>query len=455
MTSNTFKGLSALETLHMFDVIVTDTNADILDSVCNTLESFIISESFTGIGRTSLELSDFLCGRITQNNLLQVQVNYNLLGKTIHATDFCGVNGLVVLNLTSCRIEIIAAHTFDNFLRLERLVLDDNRIQTIPTGLFDRILPSYRLYIYIQRNPWHCNCDLCYLNATIEANWWNFIVDSNLCHVTDPLVTLDCTKSECVDRPSTISTTEASTTATNSPGSPLTPPSSSPVPGQQITEADTTVTNPPGLPSTPSSPTPVPVQQITLHCEHNEFPPYVVEVVKVTSRNRALRIHDNMDGTVNVTIRTRSALQTMLLWFDNSDKHFQSLLPQPTTDSDNCAGYAMRRNTDDSYTQTITVDIRPFIPYTFCVMNNITKQLVVSPFNCLSFNKRSLQDGDGDSGGNTWFTDDEKTFTVVMLCIGIVLIFVFGAMLGYVLFCRTCCQRKCGRKARRAAVANA
>lgn len=435
MPSHTFMGMSALETLHMLDVSVYNSNADLLDAVSNTLKEFNISESTTSIGSTSLQLSNFLGGFMTQKNLLRAQVNYNLLEKTIQAIDFNGVSGLVVLNLTSCQIEIIASHTFDSFYRLTLLILEDNRIQTIPSGLFDRLLPS--LLIYIRRNPWHCSCDLCYLNATIESNGLNFIGESILCDTSNPLVALDCSKPDCLDRPNDTTTTEAVTPVTDRPSNTVTV---------------TPITDPPDFSST-SSPSPVPFVNITLHCEHDEFPPYVVEVVKVTARNRALRIQDNMDGTVNVTIRTRSVLQTMLLWFDNSDKHFQSLLPQPPINRDDCAGGASGRNADDSYTQTITVDIRPFVPYTFCVMNNITDQLVVSPFNCLSFNKRLLQDGDG--GGNSWFTDDEKTFTVVMLCIGIVLIFVFGTMLGYALFCRTCCRRRCRKKAERTAVANA
>lgn len=416
MPSHTFTAFGALETLNMPDVTVYNTNAGLLDTVSNTLTSFRISASPAS---TSLQLSNFLGGSMIQKRLLSAHFHHNLLGSTIQPTDFGCVHNLVVLNLTACGIESIAARTFDSFHLLERLILNDNRIQTIPSTLFDVILPSYHLYIYISRNPWRCDCDLCYLKTALETYWWNF--DMNAAQLSE---VLSCNEPNCNGKPGI-------TTPSPAVASPVT----------MLPIVD---------PIGPPSPAPVLVEHVTLHCLTDNYPPFVVEVVKITGRNRALRIADNFDGTVNVSIRMSAVLPTTLLWFDNSDKHFQSVVPPPTAISDNCG--PMTRNVNDGYTQTIIVDIRPYVPYTFCVIDNLTEALVVSPFNCMSFNKRSLRGGD-DGGGLSWFTNDEKTITVVMLCVGIVLVFVFGAMLGYALFCRPCCRRRTARKAAMAAAA--
>lgn len=395
-------GFRELETLSMLNVTINSADPHLLDALEHSIRTIVISE-FSELG-TGLKLSVFTGGTVEKSYVKSVHVRYNIFERTIRANTFEAIDGVEILVLAGCQIEVIERKAFHQLSFLERLNLNDNRLQTIADGLFDELLPSYHLYIYMHDNPWTCGCEVCYLKTTLSDYWWSFSMDDDICDEPSTRGGLDadhfCSSDTCnepIDAPPVVSTTTPATTK--------------------------------------------PTVDRDSHCALQDYPPsLVVDVVKITLRNRIFRIQDNHDGTVNVTVQKHALQTNLLVWFDNSEKHSQSVLPATIVHDERCR---QQLTTNNSVEQTVRLEIRAQVPYTFCVMTNITEQYLVSPFNCVSYQKTEAADSD------VWFRKEARTFIVTMLALGIVLIFIVGLILGYWMLrkCRCCRKRVCGKDA--------
>lgn len=410
-----FSPLMALEVLRINNSNIPGTTFDMMDPFGSTLRELYIEEPIDW-PNDRLMLRHWFGGWLsTTSGITITHIRYPLFDNRIQGGSFASASQLGVLNLTACQIETIAATAFDGMHSLMLLILDYNRLQTIASGTFDSILPNYQLYVQMSQNAWLCDCDMCYLRRITQQYWNNFERYKTICAVSEytrepmwPYCEMEC----AIEMNSTTSTTPTS-------------------PASNETEVEAQVF-------------------ISQQCQGDTFP-HFVEVVKITARSRAMRIEDNNDGTVNVTVRLRpNQWQTTLVWFDNSNKHFQSVLPpSPGVKSDDCIDehamqLATERSVDEMKTTnmvyTMTVDIRPLVPYTFCVMANISEPLAVSPFNCMSFTKinRDYQ----SEYVHPWFTDETRGFTIGMLTVGVVMCMILGAALGYFMLRKwACCRR--------------
>lgn len=426
----------ALEVLRITDAHIPATTYDMMVVISSTLREMYICEPANPPANQTgtLMLRHWFAGWLTSANGITIaHIRHPLFENRIAAGSFSSAAQLGVLNLSGCQIETIAATAFDGLHALMELTLDDNRLQTIADGVFDNILPNYHLYVQMSRNPWRCDCDICYIRRITQVYWNNFERYETICAVSSstrepmgPYCEMECGR-------------DMNATSTTTPSMP------------QITYPDEGVT--------PNET--APHLFVSQQCESDQFPLFV-EVVKITARTRAMRIHDNNDGTVNVTVRLRPGdWQTTLLWFDNSDKHFQSVLPPAPAQQqrDDCVdGIRVPRSLSDSTTtvvHTLTVDIRPLVPYTFCVMANISEQFAVSPFNCMSFTKN---DYDLNSEYvHPWFRDETRGFTIAMLTVGVVMCVILGVALGYFMLRKcACCRRMvfCNNGRRRESAGN-
>lgn len=396
LSLRTFASFQSLKELNMLNMSIR-MNTRLLDPVAATLQSLTITES-SATANTALNLAAFTSSQLRK--LVTVRVRYKI--PTLTNDTFSGSENLVILHLASCQIERIEPNTFDNLIHLRLLDLDDNRLTTIPNDLFADLLPSYTLYIQLRNNPWSCDCDACYLQTSLDEYFYSFRIENNWCDNQDY-----CDARTCSSSSSTTSTTTIEPTTSMPSGS-------------------------------------APNTEVLASCMlDNDGPVLLVDVIKVTLRERSIRIRDNYDGTVDVTINTKPVDKTILIWFDDTDQQCSSKLTDSSGNSDICPPSYGMGDGSTMVTRTIRVPVSEYVPYTFCVMTDHHMEFLVSPFNCVSYAIRpqpKLTDG-----GDSWFDDDAKTFTMVMLIIGLVLIFVFGMILGFVLMRRypLCGLRRC------------
>ncbi|XP_059571167.1 platelet glycoprotein Ib alpha chain isoform X2 [Alligator mississippiensis] len=81
---------------------------------------------------------------------------------------FAGLAELRNLDLSNNSLEELPLGLLSELEALEGLRLSGNYLRTMPTGFFpeDRILH----YVFLDKNPWHCNCSLAYLRDWITEN---------------------------------------------------------------------------------------------------------------------------------------------------------------------------------------------------------------------------------------------------------------------------------------------
>lgn len=81
---------------------------------------------------------------------------------------FAGLKALKELDLSDNLLKELPKELLQDLQKLETLWLSGNQLQTLPTGFFPK--GHLFMYVFLTENPWHCNCDLHYLQTWIQKN---------------------------------------------------------------------------------------------------------------------------------------------------------------------------------------------------------------------------------------------------------------------------------------------
>ncbi|KAF2978806.1 hypothetical protein EK904_009358, partial [Melospiza melodia maxima] len=81
---------------------------------------------------------------------------------------FAGLNALKELDLSDNLLKELPKELLQDLKKLETLWLSGNQLQTLPTDFFPK--GHLFMYVFLTENPWHCNCDLHYLQTWIQKN---------------------------------------------------------------------------------------------------------------------------------------------------------------------------------------------------------------------------------------------------------------------------------------------
>ncbi|KAM7025923.1 uncharacterized protein M8220_016646 [Acridotheres tristis] len=81
---------------------------------------------------------------------------------------FAGLRALRELDLSDNFLKELPKELLQDLQKLETLWLSGNQLQTLPTDFFPK--GHIFMYVFLTENPWHCNCDLHYLQTWIQKN---------------------------------------------------------------------------------------------------------------------------------------------------------------------------------------------------------------------------------------------------------------------------------------------
>lgn len=150
----TFNGLENLRTLSLYDMKYIKFPPKILAPL-QSLEEFTLEKC------PEEEISVIsLFGTINLPTIKKVEISSCNLASTITEHTFVGLKNISELILVNNQIDQIGPRSFDAiYPTLKHLNLMKNFLKSLPISIFTKALQNH-VKIDLQRNPWHCDCDL-------------------------------------------------------------------------------------------------------------------------------------------------------------------------------------------------------------------------------------------------------------------------------------------------------
>lgn len=199
LQTGAFNGLLSLQSLVFTSSSIKGFTTGLLDNVAKTLNNLSLME----VTRYSTPLLiNGLTGGPSSMISLRTAVFRHNLQDTITERTFSGLTSIVYLDLSFCQIEVIGSNSFNRISStIEVLNLRENKLKTLPHGLFSQMMNRSGLKIYIDKNIWHCDCDLCYVKGMIGIEF--FVINNFECQTPNylksyPIATTEfCSSAPC------------------------------------------------------------------------------------------------------------------------------------------------------------------------------------------------------------------------------------------------------------------
>lgn len=377
-----FRHLDALQELSIQENIIKWAEFNLLEEVAGSL--------------TNLELCQAIDDREVLKNITGAGELFrlkllSLYGNVVSRIDeelFSGVPRIESLYLHDSNIETVSRDVLKPMSSsILLLTLNRNKITSLPEGLLDSAISSTkRFHVYVQDNPWHCDCNLKWMQDFVKDH--TSMIDNPTCNTpsTNAGKSFAVASFSCNESPITstiLNTLPGSNTSTLS----------------QI--STTTTTN----------------KFIRVNC--NVTDTYVLQ----TYNSRKLRstdaqfyprfpnfyVSEILDRSVMVNLPNLAEGVT-LLWFDNNNVY----------SSVRCA-----KNTRRSY---LVQDIDPQTAYTICLLDDNGK--FISPLNCLAVTTSAAYES------RSWLTNADKTLVLPLSIASLLLLFLVGGFLSFLLIRR-------------------
>lgn len=379
MRNGIFNGLDELETMKIDYADVQIIQDGVLDSL-KELKVFTFEES----SLRNIEISiNGLTGAEPLRKLENVTFTYKLT-ESINRNSFTGLTNVKLLDLRYCQIEFIGENSFDSISEsIEILDLSGNKLTTVPSDLFNAMLPKDDLKIHIYGNSWHCGCELQSLKLTIVQYEDNFYTSNSI----------ECLTPAVCRSPNILIATCFEVCEI---------PSSTPRP---TTTTTTTTTSPPNQ-----------NDYVNKQCyKQNESKSVDSVTVSIKRPRGAMMITENEYGKVNLKIDIENAQDNLLvIWFDELQNSADI-----SDDDINC----MSAN---GITPTSILDLKDNVLYSFCLMD--TTSSTVSPLDCVPYMKRQYEID------SVWLYGSSKPLTISLIAIGSALNVLLGIAIGFWIF---------------------
>ncbi|KAJ6641952.1 Leucine-rich repeat-containing protein 4C [Pseudolycoriella hygida] len=371
--NGSFNGLESVEVLILESATITVVEKGVLDVMCETLQELQIIQWGPNAKEAYI---DGFTGSKTMTSLKTVKINYKINSTLTHRS-FVGLRNVKTLDLSDCQIESIGPGTFDPIGgSVRELNLKNNKIKTLPEGIFSSMLPSEDTRILLESNAWHCDCDLMPLKICISEN--SNLVGPFKCTTPTNRKNQDIVNTEFCDDYIPPPTTSTTTTTTTSTAAPTTGP------------------------STPEEP-----EDFTHECyEAGETEqPKTVTIQKPRS---TLTANENENGDVTIHVETLNE-NSVLIWFAS-----------PYKETSKTSGYEINCLFGTARSTPIP-DLMEHTVYTFCLMDSVGK--TVSPLDCISYTKR-------DNCPQPWLFQSSKGVFIGVAVVAYIVSLLSGVAIG-------------------------
>lgn len=166
LRSATFRHLPRLQELSIVENEIKRAEKDLLTGVASTLRTLQLEKAIR-----DAEVLRNITGGTALPGLEILSLQYNSI-TTIDSNLFTGLTGIVSLYICESYVKTVCADAFEPISKsVKQLLMTRNHITTLPAGLFDSIIrqnPNFGLTI--DSNPWHCDCDLEWMQIMIKAH---------------------------------------------------------------------------------------------------------------------------------------------------------------------------------------------------------------------------------------------------------------------------------------------
>lgn len=394
-----FRHLEELQELSIQENTVKSAEFNLLEEVAGSL--------------TNLELCQAINDREVLKNItgagelfkLKLLSLYGNVISTIDEKLFAGVSRIEALYLHDSNVATVSRDALKPIASsVLLLTLNRNRITSLPEGVLDSVIsPAKHFHVYVQDNPWHCDCNLKWMQDFVEDH--SGLIDNPTCN-TPPM---NAGKSFAVanfscDQSSSIATIPATISNTS-------PRSSS----EHATNRNN-LTSTPRISTTTSENNNDKMIRVTCNATDTSLQTYNSRKLRSTAADVQLHprfpnfyVSKILDTSILVNLPNLTQSVT-LLWFDNGNVY----------NTVRCA-----RNAKRSY---LVEDIDPQTSYTICLLDD--NGIFISPLNCLAVTSRPVYEA------RTWLTNADKTLVLSLLIASLLLLFFVGGFLSFLLIRR-------------------
>ncbi|CAK9831614.1 Leucine-rich repeat transmembrane protein FLRT1 [Anthophora retusa] len=380
-----FRSFKVLDELAIRENIIKEAESNLLENVANSVSCLELTSVIN-----DREVLRNITGGNTLSNLQILSLRGNFI-PTIDDKLFIGVPAVKSLYLDSSKIKTVSENTLKPMASsILQLILNDNSISTLPRGLLDPVLAKQNFLMMIQNNPWHCDCDLKWMQDLLLSRS-KIVSEIPVCETPQVNAKKLFTFAQfCYQSSSTIVSS-----TTNKSG--------------QSTEPNFTQTN-----QSTTQTSSIATGTIKVNCKAAYTFLQKVGTRKLlgtdflqfpTRFSNFYISKTSTEGSILVNLPDLKEGVT-LLWFNNDDAEHTLC----------CA-----KNVKHSY---LVQNIDPKAAYTICLLDD---NIVVSPLNCLAIVASPSRYSEA------WLTNGDKSLVVSLSILSLILLFIFGGFLSFLL----------------------
>lgn len=380
----TFRHLPNLQELFIEGNKVTEADWNLLNNVTNSLESLLLEDA---VGNSAVLRN--ITGADVLSKVTILSLRFNDI-PTVESSLFFGVPNVKSLYLSNSSVKTVCANAFEPmFKTVLQITLDNNSIAFLPYGLFDSIIRHHLNFgLAIHNNPWHCDCDLKWLQDMM-TKYPNIDISEKMATCSSPKENADKSFSRAKFCNETTTISADLTTCDKA--------ESTTVRSTSTTDSDTT-------------------QIIHIKCNaidqlfHLNFSHqlFVTNDLELPLRLVDFSATELDNGSVKITLpNTRDV---SLIWFNNDARLNVDSLRQSVRCVSKVRNYYLLDN------------VEPQTSYTFCSSDNVK----FSPLNCLGLTTRVV------SSSGSWLSKIDTNVIIAVFVSSLIFVCLVSAVLMFI-----------------------